>query len=86
MGRRASWATVHTGHYVLRVKKVAGVPAQIKLVGKMDINQAITQINIAVIQSLSHVCLFVASWTAAHQTSLSFTIPRVCSNLGPLSQ
>ena len=40
MGRGASWATVHTGHYVLRVKKVARVPAQIKLVGKMDINQA----------------------------------------------
>ena len=27
-----------------------------------------------VLQSLSHVCLFVTPWTAAHQVSLSFTI------------
>ena len=28
----------------------------------------------AVVQSLSHVQLFATPWTAAHQTSLSFTI------------
>ena len=27
-----------------------------------------------VVQSLSHVLLFVTPWTAAHQASLSFTI------------
>ena len=30
----------------------------------------------AVVQSLSHVWLFATPWTAAHQTSLSFTISR----------
>ena len=29
---------------------------------------------VVVVQSLSHVRLFVTSWTAAHQASLSFTI------------
>ena len=29
-----------------------------------------------VVQSLSHVRLFVTPWTAAHQASLSFTISR----------
>ena len=29
----------------------------------------------SVVQSLSHVQLFAAPWTAAHQASLSFTIP-----------
>ena len=29
---------------------------------------------LAVVQSLSHVWLFVTSWTVAHQVSLSFTI------------
>ena len=27
-----------------------------------------------VVQLLSHVCLFVTPWTAAHQASLSFTL------------
>ena len=30
--------------------------------------------NIVVVQWLSHVLLFVTSWTAAHQASLSFSI------------
>ena len=30
--------------------------------------------NISVVQSLSHVLLFVTPWTAARQASLSFTI------------
>ena len=39
-----------------------------------------------VVQSLSHVQLLATSWTAARQASLSFTIPRFCSNSCPLSQ
>ena len=35
---------------------------------------AISHIKSVVIQSLSHVRLFVTQWIAAHQTSLSFTI------------
>ena len=31
---------------------------------------------IVVVQSLSYVQLFVTTWTAAHQASLSFTISR----------
>ena len=38
-----------------------------------------------VVQPLSHVCLFVTLWTAAHQASLSFTTPGACSNSCPLS-
>ena len=34
---------------------------------------------------LSHVQLFVIPWTAAHQASLSLTVPRSCSNSCPLS-
>ena len=30
--------------------------------------------SVVVVQLLSHVCLFVTPWTAAHQASLSFTI------------
>ena len=37
---------------------------------------------VVVVQSLSHVWLFVTPWTAAHQASLSFPI----SNSYPLSQ
>ena len=40
---------------------------------------------VAVVQLLSHVRLFVTPWTAAHQTSLSSTVPRSCSNSCPLS-
>ena len=40
----------------------------------------------SVVQSLSHVWLFVTPWTAACQDPLSFIIPRVCSNSCPLSQ
>ena len=32
------------------------------------------KVGLFVVESLSHVWLFVTSWTAAHQTSLSFTI------------
>ena len=38
------------------------------------------------VQLLSCICLFLTPWTVAHQASLSFTIPRVCSNSCPLSQ
>ena len=40
---------------------------------------------VVVVQSLSHVQLFVTPWTAAYHASLSFTSPRVCSNSCPLS-
>ena len=40
---------------------------------------------VVVVQSLSHVQLFVTPWTAACQASLSFA-PGVCSNLCPLSR
>ena len=36
--------------------------------------KVLTEMLIVVIQSLSHVRLFVTPWTAAHQASLSFTI------------
>ena len=41
---------------------------------------------VAVLQSPSRVWFFATSWTVARQASLSFTIPRVCSNSCPLSQ
>ena len=42
--------------------------------------------KIFAVQFLSYVWLFAAPWTAAHQASLSFTIPRICSNSCPLVQ
>ena len=36
--------------------------------------------SLFVVQSLSHIRLFVTPWTAAHQASLSFTTPRTWSN------
>ena len=39
-----------------------------------------------VVQSLSHVRLFVTPWTAAHQASLSFTVSQSLLNSCPLSQ
>ena len=41
--------------------------------------------NVVLVQSLRPVWRFTTPWTAAHQASLSFTIPRVCSISGPLS-
>ena len=41
---------------------------------------------VVTVQSLSHVWLFATPWTAAHQASLSFTIPVVYSNPCPLSR
>ena len=38
-----------------------------------------------VIQLFSHIQLFAAPWTTAHQASLSFTSPRFCSNSWPFS-
>ena len=38
---------------------------------------------VAVVQSLSPVCLFMTPWTAAHQASLSFTVSQ--SLLKPMS-
>ena len=40
----------------------------------------------ALIQLLSHVQLFATPWTAACQSSLSFTSPGTCSNSCPLSR
>ena len=39
-------------------------------------NTFLASFTFVVVQSLSHVWLFVTPWTAAHQTSLSFTISR----------
>ena len=39
-----------------------------------------------VVQSLSHVRIFVAPWTTAHQVPLFSTDSRVCSNSCPLSR
>ena len=39
-----------------------------------------------VVQSLSHVWLFVSSWIVARQASLSFTISWICSNSSTLSR
>ena len=41
---------------------------------------------VAIVQSLSHVQLFVTPWTAALQASLSFTITQSLLNLMSLSQ
>ena len=49
----------------------------------MPINKMIL---IVVFQPLSCVWLFATPWTAAHPSSLSFTVSQSCSNLCPLSQ
>ena len=41
---------------------------------------------IAVVQSLRHIRLFAAPWTATRQASCPSPFPDVCSNLCPLSQ
>ena len=51
----------------------------------MNVNK-IKFVVAVVVETLSHVQLFVTPWTAACQASVSFNIPRVCSNLHPLSQ
>ena len=43
-------------------------------------------VSILIVQSPNCVQLFVTPWTAAFQASLSFTIPRACSNSCPVSQ
>ena len=43
-------------------------------------------IRFVVVQSLSHVRLFATPWTAAHQTSLSFTVSQRLPNSCPLSR
>ena len=48
-------------------------PSDLKIYLKKK-NLSCTSIVIAVVQSLSHVQLFVTPWTAAHQPFLSFTI------------
>ena len=51
------------------------------LPGMWDLNsltknqRAPPAMEIVIVQSLSHVQLFATLWTAAHQASLSFTIP-----------
>ena len=40
---------------------------------------------VVVVQSLSHVWLFMTPWTVAHQASLSFTISQSFSNSCPLN-
>ena len=55
---------------------------------KFPLTQVVEHVVVVVFQSLSCVRLFVTSWTAALQASLSFTISQslcVCSDLCPLS-
>ena len=40
------------------------------------VNSAAVNIGVVVVESLSHVRLFVTTWTVPHQGSLSFTISR----------
>ena len=40
--------------------------------------------RVVVVQSLSHICLFVTPWTAAHQASLFFTISWSLFNFMPI--
>ena len=42
--------------------------------------------TVAVVPSFNHAQLFVTTWTAAHQASLSFMTSRICPNSCPLSQ
>ena len=48
-------------------------PRIAKTIWKHEVGQALSVLAV-VVQSLSHVQLFVTPWTAAHQASLSFTI------------
>ena len=55
---------------------------------KFPLTQVVEHVAVIVFQSLSCVRLFVTSWTAALQASLSFTISQslcVCSDSCPLS-
>ena len=45
-----------------------------------------TPMFISIVQPLSHVWLFVTTWTAAHQVSLSITNSQRCSNSCPSSR
>ena len=46
---------------------------------------SLTFLVLVAVQSLSHVPLFATPWAATCQATLSFTIPRICSNSCPLS-
>ena len=50
------------------------------------VNSCPSSVQFSSVQLLSHVWLFAAPWTVAHQASLSTTSPRVYSNSCPLSQ
>jgi len=45
-----------------------------------------SQDHIVAVQLLSRVWFFATTWTAGCQASLSFIMPRICSNSCPLSQ
>ena len=53
----------------LSTKKTPG-PA----VSLLNSTKCLSRNNVSLVQSLSHVQLFVTPWTAAHQASLSFAI------------
>ena len=55
------------------------IKGDLQTTGPIDINIRYLNYFFVVVQSLSHVQLFVTSWTAAHQASLSFTISQSCS-------
>ena len=66
--------------YNRNVHKVSCVVNLSFLAVDMDLDSVVAQ-------SLSHIQFFATLWTAALQASASlfFTIPRVCSDSGPLS-
>ena len=78
----------------ITVQKHQFFGAQLSLWSKSHIHTWLLEKSISVVQSLSHVWLFVTPWTAARQASLSFTInwslswwchPTISSSVIPIS-
>ena len=65
--------------------KIKMLPNKINYLKVFYWKYPIIYIAAIVFQVLICVQLFVTPWTTAHQVSLSFTSPRVCSNSCPLS-
>ena len=65
--------------------KIKMLPNKINYLKVFYWKYPIIYIAAVVFQVLICVQLFVTPWTTAHQVSLSFTSPRVCSNSCPLS-
>ena len=70
----------------ISVKWEQGCIFALCFIQRLKKNNSINYFVAVVIQSLSHIQRFVTSWTAARQTSQSFTISRVCLNSCSLSR